>query len=125
MIRGYIQNLLQQVFDGIQESLSQEIMDDFQLISKRDALLNVHFPKSQEQLAKAEFRLKFEELFFIQLQLARKKLIHKAKIKGPVFENVGEVFNQFYKEKATVRFNECAKTGFKGNPKRRSFQRHT
>ena len=99
LIRGYIQNLLQQVFDGIQESLSQEIMDDFQLISKRDALLNVHFPKSQEQLSKAEFRLKFEELFFIQLQLARKKLIHKAKIKGPVFENVGDVFNQFYKEK--------------------------
>ncbi|MDC1261353.1 ATP-dependent DNA helicase RecG [Polaribacter sp.] len=99
LIRGYIQNLLQQVFDGIQESLSQEIMGDFQLISKRDALLNVHFPKSQEQLSKAEFRLKFEELFFIQLQLALKKLIHKAKIKGPVFENVGEVFNQFYKEK--------------------------
>ncbi|MDC1515721.1 OB-fold nucleic acid binding domain-containing protein, partial [Polaribacter sp.] len=48
LIRGYIQNLLQQVFDGIQESLSQEIMGDFQLISKRDALLNVHFPKSQE-----------------------------------------------------------------------------
>ena len=99
MLRSFIQNLLQQVFDGIQESLSQEIIDDFQLISKRDALLNVHFPKNQEQLAKAEFRLKFEELFFIQLQLARKKLIHKTKIKGPVFENVGEVFNQFYKEK--------------------------
>jgi len=98
MLRGYIQNLLQQVFDGIQENLSQEIINDFQLISKRDALLNVHFPKSQEQLAKAEFRLKFEELFFIQLQLARKKMIHKTKIQGPVFENVGEVFNQFYKE---------------------------
>ena len=98
MLRSYIQNLLQQVFDGIQENLSQEIIDDFQLISKRDALLNVHFPKNQEQLAKAEFRLKFEELFFIQLQLARKKMIHKTKIQGPVFENVGEVFNQFYKE---------------------------
>ena len=98
MLRSYIQNLMQQVFDGIQENLSQEIIDDFQLISKRDALLNVHFPKSQEQLAKAEFRLKFEELFFIQLQLARKKMIHKTKIQGPVFENVGEVFNQFYKE---------------------------
>ncbi len=99
LVRGYIQDLLQQVFDGVQESLSSEIIDDFQLISKRDALLNVHFPKNQEQLAKAEFRLKFEELFFIQLQLARKKLINKAKIKGPVFEKVGAVFNQFYKEK--------------------------
>jgi ATP-dependent DNA helicase RecG len=99
LLRSYIQNLLQQVFDGIQESLSQEIIEDFQLISKRDALLNVHFPKSQEKLAKAEFRLKFEELFFIQLQLARKKLINKAKIKGQVFENVGAVFNEFYSDK--------------------------
>jgi ATP-dependent DNA helicase RecG len=99
LVRGYIQNLLQQVFDGVQESLSQEIIEDFQLISKRDALLNVHFPKDQERLAKAEFRLKFEELFFIQLQLVRKKLINKAKIKGAVFENVGAVFNQFYKDK--------------------------
>ena len=99
MVRGYIQSLLQQVFEGIQESLSQEILDDFQLISKREALLNVHFPKNQELLTKAEFRLKFEELFFIQLQLARKKLINKAKIKGAVFENVGEVFNEFYSKK--------------------------
>jgi len=99
MVRGYIQSLLQQVFEGIQESLSQEILDDFQLISKREALLNVHFPKNQELLAKAQFRLKFEELFFIQLQLARKKLIHKAKIKGAVFENVGAVFNEFYTKK--------------------------
>ena len=109
LVRGYIQDLLQQVFDGVQESLSPEIIDDFQLISKRDALLNVHFPKNQEQLAKAEFRLKFEELFFIQLQLARKKLINKAKIKGPVFENVGAVFNQFYKEKLPFNLTNAQK----------------
>jgi ATP-dependent DNA helicase RecG len=66
------------------------------MISKRDALLNAHFPKSQENLAKAQNRLKFEELFFIQLQLLRKKLINKTKIKGFVFENVGESFNSFY-----------------------------
>jgi len=89
LMRGYIQNLLQQVYDSIEESLSQEIIDDFKLIRKRDALLNVHFPKSQEALAKAQFRLKFEELFFIQLQLIRKKLINKTKIKGFVFDNVG------------------------------------
>jgi ATP-dependent DNA helicase RecG len=64
---------------------------------KRDALLNVHFPKSQENLAKAQYRLKFEELFFIQLQLVRKKLINKSRIKGFVFENVADNFNTFYK----------------------------
>tara|TARA_R110002126_G_scaffold291415_2_gene452240 strand:+ start:12955 stop:15132 length:2178 start_codon:yes stop_codon:yes gene_type:complete len=99
LMRNYIQNLLQQFYDGIQESLSQEIIDDFKLMKKRDALLNVHFPKSQENLAKAEYRLKFEELFFIQLQLLRKKLINKTKIKGFVFENVGAVFNEFYRDK--------------------------
>jgi ATP-dependent DNA helicase RecG len=96
LMRTYIQNLLHQFFDGIHESLSQEIIDDFNLMHKRDAYLNVHFPKSQENLAKAEYRLKFEELFFIQLQLLRKKLINKTKIKGFIFENVSDNFNDFY-----------------------------
>ena len=109
LMRNYIQNLLQQVYDSIQESLSQEIIDDFKLMKKRDALLNVHFPKSQENLAKAQNRLKFEELFFIQLQLLRKKLINKAQIKGFVFENVGEVFNQFYNEKLPFELTNAQK----------------
>ena len=95
----YIQKLLQQIYDSLQETLSKEIIDDFKLMSKREAYLNVHFPKSQENLTKAEKRLKFEELFFIQLQLLRKKLINKTKIKGFVFENVGPIFNEFYSEK--------------------------
>ncbi|QTD37764.1 ATP-dependent DNA helicase RecG [Polaribacter batillariae] len=109
LMRNYIQNLLQQVYDGIQESLSIEIINDFKLMSKRDALLNVHFPKSQENLAKAQNRLKFEELFFIQLQLLRKKLINKTKNKGFVFENVGEVFNRFYKEKLPFELTNAQK----------------
>lgn len=99
LIRNYIQKLLQKIYDSLQETLSQEIIDDFKLMSKRDAYLNVHFPKSQESLAKAQNRLKFEELFFIQLQLLRKKLINKTKIKGFVFENVGAIFNGFYSDK--------------------------
>ena len=109
LMRGYIQNLLLQVYDSIEESLSQEIIDDFKLIRKRDALLNVHFPKSQEALAKAQFRLKFEELFFIQLQLVRKKLINKTKIKGFVFDNVGEHFNHFYKNQLPFELTNAQK----------------
>ena len=52
LIRTYVQKVLQQFYENIQESLSQEIIGDFQLISKRDALLNAHFPKSQEYLTK-------------------------------------------------------------------------
>ena len=96
LMRTYVQSLLQQFYEGIQESLSQEIIADYTLMGKREALLNVHFPKSQENLAKAQYRLKFEELFFIQLQLLHKKRINKVKIKGFVFENVSEYFNTFY-----------------------------
>ena len=96
LMRTYIQNLLQQVYEDIKETLSQEIISNFNFLSKKDALLNVHFPKSQEHLTKAQKRLKFEELFFIQLQLLRKKLIRKDKIKGFVFEKVGDSFNTFY-----------------------------
>jgi len=98
LMRTYVQYLFKQFLNGIQESLSNEIIDDFKLMSKRDALLYAHFPKSQENLTKAQNRLKFEELFFIQLQLLRKKLINKTKIQGFIFENVSDHFNTFYKD---------------------------
>lgn len=109
LMRSYIQNLLEQIYDGIEESLSQEIISDFKLIAKRDALLNVHFPKSQEQLAKAQKRLKFEELFYIQLQLIRKKLINKTKIKGFVFEQVADHFNTFYHDNLPFDLTDAQK----------------
>ncbi|WP_296637408.1 ATP-dependent DNA helicase RecG [Polaribacter sp.] len=109
LMRSYIQKLLQQFYEGITESLSEEIINNFKLMKKRDALLNVHFPKSQENLAKAQNRLKFEELFFLQLQLVRKKLINKSKIKGFVFKDVGEIFNQFYSEKLPFNLTNAQK----------------
>jgi len=59
-------------------------------------LFNIHFPKSQDLLARAQFRLKFEELFYIQLQLITKNLIRKHKIKGHPFTLVGTYFNEFF-----------------------------
>jgi ATP-dependent DNA helicase RecG len=97
IFRGYVQNLLQQIFEQIGESLPEEFKKKHGLLDRRQALLNVHFPNSPELLAKAQYRLKFEELFFIQIQLLRKKLIRKSKIKGYVFEQVGDNFNTFYK----------------------------
>ena len=78
------------------ETLSDSVKKDLKLISKSDALFNIHFPKTPELLAKAQFRLKFEELFYIQLQLILKNLIHKSKIKGFPFDKVGDYFNSFY-----------------------------
>jgi len=80
------------------ETLSKPLLEEQKLISKSEALFNIHFPKSQSLLARAQFRLKFEELFYIQLQLILKNLIHKSKIKGFPFEKVGTYFNTFFKE---------------------------
>ena len=80
------------------ETLSQNLIEEQKLLSKSEALFNVHFPKSQSLLTSSQFRLKFEELFYIQLQLILKNLIHKSKIKGFPFTKVGEHFNTFFTE---------------------------
>ncbi|AUS06609.1 DUF559 domain-containing protein [Pseudotamlana carrageenivorans] len=80
------------------ETLPENMRSELHLISKSSALFNVHFPKSSELLSKAQFRLKFEELFYIQLQLIIKNLVHKSKIKGLPFTKVGDYFNTFFRE---------------------------
>lgn len=94
--------IMQQLFletkGRFEETLSENLLSELKLISKSQALFNVHFPQNQELLAKAQFRLKFEELFYIQLQLIIKNLIHKTKIKGFNFKHVGNHFNTFFKE---------------------------
>lgn len=95
-----VNKIMQQLFLETQakfaETLPPALIQELNLIPKNAALFNIHFPKSQEVLARAQFRLKFEELFFIQLQLITKNLIRKHKIKGHVFDKVGTYFNEFY-----------------------------
>ena len=78
------------------ETIPNYLINELKLISKNEALFNIHFPKSQDLLAEAQFRLKFEELFFIQLQLITKNLIRKHKIKGFTFDKIGPYFNDFF-----------------------------
>ncbi|MDL5511922.1 ATP-dependent DNA helicase RecG [Arenibacter sp. M-2] len=91
-----IQQLFLETKGRFKETLSPGLINELSLISKGEALFNIHFPKSQELLAKAQFRLKFEELFYIQLQLISKNLLHKQKIKGFNFDKVGTLFKTFY-----------------------------
>jgi len=95
-----INKMMQQLFVETQavfsETLPNYLNNELKLIPKNEALFNIHFPKSAEALAKAQFRLKFEELFYIQLQLISKNLISKHKIKGHPFTKVGAYFNDFY-----------------------------
>lgn len=97
-----ISKLIQQLFLDTKgkflETLSDPILHELKLLPKNEALFNIHFPKNQELLANAQFRLKFEELFYIQMQLIAKNMLHKKKIKGFNFDQVGELFNTFYKE---------------------------
>ncbi|MBI9042001.1 ATP-dependent DNA helicase RecG [Lutibacter sp.] len=99
VISKMVENLFEELNGSFTETLSAELLQQLGFISKTAALLNIHFPKSQELLTKAQQRLKFEELFFIQLQLIRKKIIRKAKIKGYNFDKVGDYFNHFYANK--------------------------
>jgi ATP-dependent DNA helicase RecG len=95
-----VNKMMQQLFVEIKsiftETLPAYLLKELKLLPKNEAVFNIHFPKSQELLAKAQFRLKYEELFFIQLQLITKNLIRKHKIKGHPFEKVGDNFNDFY-----------------------------
>lgn len=108
-----IQKMMQSLFEEIDtrflETLSDEIINKYNLISKSEALFNIHFPKSQELLTSAQYRLKFEELFFIQLQLIRRKLIRKSKIKGYTFDKIGDYFNTFYKNKLPFELTNAQK----------------
>lgn len=91
--------LIKQLFADnilINESLSAKLLTELKLISKKDALFNIHFPESHEMLAKAQYRLKFEEFFFIQLQMLRQKIYRKKKFKGFIFDKVGANFNEFF-----------------------------
>ncbi|HKJ48393.1 MAG TPA: ATP-dependent DNA helicase RecG, partial [Christiangramia sp.] len=96
VIMKLMQEVLQQTGLKFSESISPDLIGELKLLSKAEALFNIHFPKNQELLAKAQFRLKFEELFFIQLQLLRRNMLHKQKIKGFNFDQIGEYFNEFY-----------------------------
>lgn len=97
VISKMVQQLFLECKGQFPESLSPPILDELRLISKSEALFNIHFPKNQDLLAKAQFRLKFEELFFVQLQLISKKILRKHKIKGLTFDQVGDNFNGFFK----------------------------
>jgi ATP-dependent DNA helicase RecG len=108
-----INKLMQQLFQETQslftETLPDYLINELKLIPKKTALFNIHFPTSADTLTKAKFRLIFEELFFIQLQLITKNLIRKHKIKGHPFNTVGVYFNDFYQHHLPFQLTNAQK----------------
>jgi len=90
--------LLQKVYGKIPETMPVPLLNSLKFPGINDTLLNIHFPKDQESLKTARYRLKFEEFFQIQLSLLRQKNWKNQKIKGYVFPRIGELFNRFYAE---------------------------
>lgn len=109
VMTGMIQHLFLELKELLFETLPEYLINKEALLTKDKALLNIHFPKTTDLLARAQFRLKFEELFYIQLQLILKNLIHKSKIKGQLFETVGDHFNAFYKSHLPFKLTNAQK----------------
>ncbi len=93
----------------VEENLTPPILENLRLIGRRDAFLNIHFPQSPDLLLKASNRLKFEELFFLQLRLLRLRAGRNKLIKGHVFEHIGHYVNQFYHHHLTFELTEAQK----------------
>lgn len=84
--------------DIIEETLSPQLVAQHRLMSLTDALYNIHFPQNPDLLRKAQCRLKFEELFYVQLNILRYTKERRNKFRGLVFGRVGEIFNTFYSQ---------------------------
>ncbi len=93
----------------IPETLPEEIIRKAGLIPREEAIINIHFPQNQKLLEQAEYRLKFEELFFIQLKLLKEKLIRTEKFNGHKFSVVGKYFNDFFYNNLSFKLTEAQK----------------
>ena len=97
-----IQNLQYTLLNSLNwtlpETLPEYLLARIQMMPFAEAIRNVHFPESVEKLRKAQLRLKFDELFFIQLNMLRSATLRKRKLRGIVFASVGDCFNTFYKD---------------------------
>lgn len=97
-IEKLVETLLGQIESPLPETLSEQVVVEHHLMPLTEALQNIHFPKNPELLRKAQTRLKFEELFYVQLNILRYSKDRQKKYRGFVFRKVGEVFNSFYSQ---------------------------
>jgi ATP-dependent DNA helicase RecG len=95
-ISRLVQTLLDSIPDKFPETLPQYILEHFKLPSRDEAVRQAHHPNHPDNLKKAMFRLKFEELFYIRIKILIQNGIQKKKYGGARFESIGEKFNSFY-----------------------------
>lgn len=108
-IEKLTKTLVSGIKNQIPETLPQSLIQELKLMPRERAYREIHHPQSADLLKKAIFRLKFEEFFFLQLRLLKQKIIQEQKLKGFVFEKVGESFNQFFTTKLPFELTNAQK----------------
>jgi ATP-dependent DNA helicase RecG len=108
-ISRLIKSLIQSDRFYIPENLSKEILENLKLMNRQEAFINIHFPSSHDMLQKAQARLKFEELFYIQLRLLKQKFQRTQKQSGHTFTVVGHYTNDFYHHHLTFELTNAQK----------------
>ena len=98
VIQKLVAHLIERGGTPFSETLPPYLLEHYKLIAKEKALKEVHYPTTQHDLSRAQARLKFEEFFYLQMQLILKNLQRKKKIKGFTFSEVGRAFHTFFKE---------------------------
>lgn len=95
-IEKLMATVVKQIQEPMPETLSTKILQEHHLMPLTDALIHLHFPKNMELLKQAQYRMKFEELFYVQLNILRYASDRMRKYRGYIFSKVGEAFNTFY-----------------------------
>ncbi|HRG03518.1 MAG TPA: ATP-dependent DNA helicase RecG, partial [Paludibacteraceae bacterium] len=95
-IQKIIYPLIGKLEAGIPETLPAYVLQQFKLMNLTESLINIHFPKNDSNLTKARQRLKFEELFYIQLDILRQRKWREQRFSGFIFSRIGKYFNEFY-----------------------------
>jgi ATP-dependent DNA helicase RecG len=108
-IEKLTKSMLERLTTPIAETLPDFITRRLHLMSRDEALRTIHYPKNAHELERARLRLKFEELFYVQLNILRYASDHRRKYRGYVFERVGEQFNRFYSENLPFALTEAQK----------------
>ena len=104
-----MRNLMDMIKDPLPETLPDEQVSRLHLASRDEALRNIHFPESAKALERARVRLKFEELFYVQLNIVRYASDNRQKYRGYVFPRIGNVFNSFYHDNLPFPLTEAQK----------------
>ena len=108
-LERFVKTLIDTIKEPLPETLPDFITKRLHLMSRDEALRKIHYPQNSRELEQARVRLKFEELFFVQLNILRYASDHRRKYRGYVFSKVGDYFNTFYHDHLPFQLTEAQK----------------